>query len=404
MNSRITTEEINLLKLLKMSLISEGSEDEAVSYDYESLLAMARKHSVLSLMYDKVVSSKGLPEHIKKDIEAVSVRTVRQSYRLAFLSKALVDLFNENGIDALVLKGCCIAAYYPVPELRKSGDVDLLINPDDLKLACKLLETNGFVVNEEQHANHHIGFQSPDQIEVELHTMLTEPFDNVGINKYLEKMVGKITELRVEKDVMGISVPTLKEGYFVYQLLLHMLQHFLRSGFGLKLLSDWVVFWNHQISEETKSDYISLVSESGLKGFSDMVTAVCIYTLGLRKEQVSFMFKGENIPTEEKAEQFIYEILEAGEFGKSSKDRMVVMRGTGFFDYFREFHHQMRLNFPRAGKVFVLWPILWFITLVRFLVNNRKIRNISTSAIFKKAHARSKLMEDIKLFEIENDL
>lgn len=76
---------------------------------------------------------------------------------------------------------------------------------------------------------------------------------------------------------------------------------------------------------------------------------------------------------------------------------MVMMRGTGLLDYIREFHHQMHLNFPKAGKCFLVWPVLWVITLVKFLYNNRKVRNISTKEILKEAKRRSKLMEKIKI-------
>ena len=92
------------------------------------------------------------------------------------------------------------------------------------------------------------------------------------------------------------------------------------------------------------------------------------------------------------------EILEAEEFGKSSKDRMVALRGSSLTDYVREFHHQMHLNFPKAGKCFLLWPALWVITLERFLRNNRKLRRVSTLDVMRKAGERGRIMRELKLF------
>ena len=92
------------------------------------------------------------------------------------------------------------------------------------------------------------------------------------------------------------------------------------------------------------------------------------------------------------------EIFEAEEFGHSSKDRMVVLRGTGLMDYAREFHHQMKLTYPKASRCIVLYPALWVMTLCGFLYRNRKVRGTSSRAIMKKAHKRSKLMEQIHLF------
>lgn len=98
-------------------------------------------------------------------------------------------------------------------------------------------------------------------------------------------------------------------------------------------------------------------------------------------------------------EGFFHEILEAEEFGKSAGNRMVTLRGVRFRDFCREFHHQMCLNFPKASKCFLIWPVLWCITLVRFLRNNKKIRNQSTWSILKKARNRSREMEQLHLFE-----
>lgn len=399
MSDYLIKEERILLTLLKEVLNNNDAEAHGLSeVDWTQFFSIAEKHAVLPLLYD-CLQELTIPDKFKVYLKTISLRTVQQSYRLAFFTRELVELFEQHEIFCVALKGVCASVDYPVPELRKSGDVDLLIEPDKLNEAEMLLEQRGFIKSEEQHANHHVAYYSPEGIEVELHTMITEPFDNGAVNAFLEKLVSECKDNCLVKDVMGIPIKTLEDAYFAYQLLLHMLQHFLRAGFGLKLLCDWVTFWNVQISEQSKKDYLRLVKESKLKGFSDVITAVCVYELGLDGENVSFMFAEEHMPSRKVAEEFIREILEAEEFGNSTNDRMVIMRGTKPVDYMREFHHQMQLNYPKAGRVFIIWPFTWAITLVRFLINNKKVRNTSAKEVLKKAHARSKLMKNISLFQ-----
>jgi hypothetical protein len=193
---------------------------------------------------------------------------------------------------------------------------------------------------------------------------------------------------------MGVSIPRLADGEQAYALLLHMLHHFLGSGFGLKLLCDWVVFWNNDHRQETKDRYLCMVRDCGLEGFSDMVTAVCVRYLGLAPEKLAVA-----MPAEQDMETFLQEILDAGEFGRDEKDRMVALRGTGPVAYVREFHHQMHLNYPRAGNFFLCWPVLWVFTLLRFLRNNRTIRHVSALALLRKARQRSHLTKKMRLFE-----
>ncbi len=393
----VSENEKRLLKLIKESILplEEKSLIEVLDKDaWNELLTIAEKHSVLSLMYDSLEQEQSIPESWKKKYETVAKQIVMQQYRLLFLSKYLVDILQQKGIKVAVLKGVGMGSYYPVPELRKSGDVDLLLlNPSQADVLKEVLLENDFWVKEEQLALHHVTFETKSGIEIEVHTILAEPFDNQKINKYLDVLL-KSGQCKTEmRNVMGIELPVLTKPYYAFELLLHMLQHFLRSGFGLKLLCDWVMFWQEETTQEDKDCYLKLVNDAGIKPFSDVITNVCVKYLGLEYKDVSWMDLGEDSPVKE----LMREIFDAEEFGKSHEKRMVMMRGTGLKDYVREFHHQMNLNYPKAGRCFLLWPILWIITLVKFIYNNRMIRNISTKQILKEAKRRSKLMEKIKM-------
>lgn len=398
-----------LLELLKDSLADDKEKIEGVGQElsvklqteseinWDKLLMTARQHSVLSLLYPMCEEENcRMPKLVQDAVQKATVSATKQSYRLLFLSKFLVYRLQEAGISVVLLKGVATASYYPVAEYRKSGDVDLLLlDGDNLETCSRILTDCGCVKKESQDALHHVTFMAEGGIEIELHTLLAEPFDNRKINKYLEKIVLQCAGQVQQKEIMGIFLPILKDGYHAFELLLHMLQHFLRAGFGLKLLCDWVVFWNQEHSIEECELYLKLVNESGMKGFSDMVTLVCCQYLGLNRSNVAWMGWDSTLDIEE----FMREVLEAEEFGRSASDRMVVLRGSGLWDYVREFHHQMRLSFPKAGKCFLCWPVLWLITFVRFVKNNRKVRNVSTKEVFSKASERSKIIQQMNLWK-----
>ncbi len=387
----LSSEERCLFALIRESLAGERAAEE-VSQKWNSLCHIAMRHGVLPLLYDALADRESLSEGKRAVAADAAQKTVRQSYRILFLCKYLIGRLEEAKIPVALLKGVGTASFYPVPELRKTGDVDLLLtDPALLERADQILKDCGCSVSEMQPSLHHIVYER-DGIEIELHTMLAEPFDNGRINQYLTDKLSDCGRNVVRADCMGVSLPILNTGYHAFELLLHMLQHFLRSGFGLKLLCDWVVFWNRDKEERKK--YLALVEESGLRGFSDMVTLLCCVYLGLKRERVEWM----QIIGDYDVSVFLREILEAEEFGKSASDRMVTMRGDGVEDYVREFHHQMCLNYPRGSRCVLLWPALWAVTLVRFLVNNRRIRRVSARSILKKAGQRSRMMEQLHLW------
>ncbi|MCH5337582.1 MAG: nucleotidyltransferase family protein [Acetatifactor sp.] len=394
----ISAEEKYLLSLLRESLTFENDSEtsKVTRLDWDKLCSIAQRHSVLPLLYDTLTEKEDLPEKVHKTTERLAKGAVSQSYRLLFLSKYLVGKMEAAGLSVVLLKGVATASFYPIPELRKSGDVDLLLlDKTCLKQVCGILQDCGCVRSEEQHALHHIVYCTKEGIEIEIHTMLAEPFDSQEINRYMQEKLPDCRRNIRRVTCMGVELPMLDTGYHAYELLLHMLQHFLWAGFGLRLLCDWVVFWNRETEAEEREKYLRLVRESRVKGFSDIVTLFCCTYLGLSQERVAWM----EITGKYDLDIFLREIMEAEEFGNSAADRMVTLRNNSLGAYVREFQHQMHLNFPRAGRYFPLWPGLWLVTLIRFLRNNRKIRRVSARAVLKKAGQRSRVMEQIQLWK-----
>lgn len=395
MNVTFSEEEKYLLELLKAAL--NGKQPLLLQNEQivlQKVLIDAKKHAVLSVLYD-VLQQVSLTEEQNVLLDNTCRQIVVQNYRLLFLTKYLVEQLAANQIKAVVLKGVSTASWYPVPELRKSGDVDLLLPKwENMQKVSAILKATGFMEKKEQHANYHLEFISQEGITVEVHTDFTEQFANKQINNSMEKQVKECFAFIVSESVMGIELPMLSKEYHAYELLLHMLHHFTTSGFGLKLLCDWVVCWKQEWTKEEKDAFQQLVKDSKIMSFTEGVTEVCVKYLGLKKEHFAWEYSEEDIPTEE----LLREILEAEEFGGSDNNRMVMLNGTGPVAYIKEFHHQMKLNFPKTGKCFLLWPVLWIATLVRFLRNNRTVRNTSAGAVLKEAKRRSELMKQLKLF------
>lgn len=393
--------EIILLKRLRKSLNpierKEETLEPGVKYDMRGLLETAKKHAVLPLLFDAYENEKGVPSEFGQILSRSASVTVRSNYRLLFLTKYVTHVLQEEGIRAIVLKGAATASYYPSPELRKSGDVDILIPREESFLrAVEILKKEGFTERGEQDALHHIELVNDEGICVEVHSILAEPFESKKMNHFLETLLPEYEEHVMENDSWGVSFYQPEDAYHAFYLVVHMLQHFLRAGFGLKYLCDWVVFWNREVTREEKDTFLRLVKESGTEGFVAVLTETCVKYLGLKRKNAAFMLGG--FDARELAEDFMKDILASGEFGHDKRQRMVAMRGTGIDAYAREFHHQMHLNYPKVGKVFLLWPFLWGMTLLRFLYNNRAVRGVRGRDILKEAGKRSRLIDRMKLF------
>lgn len=407
-SEELKKEERQLLALLRKAF-GEEKENESLflkeDSDWERLLALAKEHAVLSFLYDVCKHEETVPKWVLEKMQQAAYITAVSNYRLLFLTKHIYELLEENEIQTIVLKGISTASLYPVPEMRKSGDVDMLLcDGSQLEEACQILEREGYVRNQIQEANHHMELKNKEGISIELHSCLTEAFESRRMNQYMEHLLWEFTQQRQENVSWGFSFCELQPAYHAFYLILHMLQHYLRAGFGLKLLCDWVVFWEKEarLSQKQKQIFQRLIRGSKTEGFVCLMSAVCMDKLGLCRDRVSFFMDAASIEIEkELVDLFTLEIFAAGEFGHRDTARMVAMTKTGLQAYIREFHHQMQLNYPESGKIWLLWPFLWLLTFVRFVHNNKK-RQISGREILQAAAKRSTITAKMNLFDFKD--
>ena len=143
------------------------------------------------------------------------------SYQLG-VQEDIVGMMAKNGINTLVLKGTHTAQYYPKPELREFGDLDLYFydkHDEADMVAAKRLRVS--VGNE---AHHHSKYNYRG-VTVESHYDFLNthyPPSNRSYEKMLKEQVGTAT-------------------FEVLFLLRHMAGHFAASRITLRDLTDWVL-------------------------------------------------------------------------------------------------------------------------------------------------------------------
>ena len=54
-----------------------------------------------------------------------------------------------HGTIIVILKGTSAAQYYPYPEYRTMGDIDIMTRREDYDIACKQLMDNGYTMLKE---------------------------------------------------------------------------------------------------------------------------------------------------------------------------------------------------------------------------------------------------------------
>ena len=319
-------------------------------------------------------------------------------YQIEQFTRRIADLFDANNISYILLKGISLAAFYPVPEYRKLGDVDIYINDKEMfNRASALLLANGYTKDDEI-SDHHQGYlykipQTRRTMLLELHYRIVGLYQYAPANKIVDAVFASGAFIPIIQKVNDRSYPVLPPTEYTFYMIHHMLKHYLYSGFGSRLLCDFSFYLGHNY---TDIDFVKIhtwCEESKILHLYEIILETCRIYLGLPETIDSKIHYNKN-----DCEAFITQLLEDGDVSPNNGPTLV---GSGsykkinFLTYFKEGHLQMHVRFPKLGKCPLLWPILWLITLVCFLYNNRTIRNMSlaqTLRSFKQDNQKSKLL------------
>lgn len=116
--------------------------------DWGRLAELARRHQVEPFVYEAIQAAdceNRLPGEVRTQLLLEYHKTgMRNAYVRKRLGEAL-DEASRKGIRVMLLKGAVLAyGYYPRPELRALGDIDLLIREEDFRGLRGVLELFGY--------------------------------------------------------------------------------------------------------------------------------------------------------------------------------------------------------------------------------------------------------------------
>lgn len=373
---------------------TQTSSNITISQDVSiSLINLAQTQSSLPFLLPYIKDS-SLLTNIKYQTKLMMLNY----YQIEQFTRRIADLFDTNNISYILLKGISLAAFYPVPEYRQLGDVDIYINDKEMfNRANALLLANGYTKDDEI-SDHHQGYlykvpQTGRTMILELHYRIVGLYQYAPVNKIVDDVFAANTFSPVMQTVNDRNYPVLPPTEYTFYMIHHMLKHYLYSGFGIRLLCDFSFYLEHNY---TDIDFVKIhtwCEESKILHLYEIILETCRIYLGLPETIDSKIHYNKN-----DCEAFITQLLEDGDVSQNNGSALV---GSGsyekinFLTYFKEGHLQMHVRFPKLGKCPLLWPILWLITFACFLYNNRTIRNMSliqTLRSFKQDNQKSKLL------------
>ncbi|QTE75003.1 nucleotidyltransferase family protein [Clostridiales bacterium FE2010] len=282
-----------------------------------------------------------------------------------------------------ILKGTSAAKYYPNPEYRTLGDIDIITKREDYINACSMLLDNGYyeiTKQEEKKHGRHRSFVK-DGICVEVHFFFSLINDTKKAQILDDLIIQNITPIHV--------LPDLINGLVILE---HIGQH-LEQGLGFRQIIDWMMYVDKCLPDDKWSDFMNLTEQIGLKNLAIVATRMCEMYLGLSQHDWC-KDADENLCT-----QLMNYVFNCGNFGnKRTSDSDI---GENAFVIARSPKATLRLlqdrglvNWKATQKYGFLRPFAWIYQLGRYISRGLDRENASKKIRkeFKAARNRNKML------------
>lgn len=220
-------------------------DDQVTAEDLKQVVVLAQMHHVLPMIFEAVYNCPAaalepemMAECRKATLQAVMGQTVKTEEFLELYSG-----LRSRGVTPLVVKGLVCRNLYPRPDYRDSSDEDVLCGELGFKSCHKAMIVLGMEPCSSDLESYEVPYRKGDGLlYIELHkTLFPGDSDIFGdCNRIFENSFDHPAQITVN----GVPVYTLDWSEHMLYLILHAFKHFLHSGFGIRQVSDMVLFAN----------------------------------------------------------------------------------------------------------------------------------------------------------------
>ena len=217
----MTREKEYFIHLLAGFLNGEAPKPMAV--DWTKIFELADKHSVQAIVSQQIKSlpAEAAPQGKLKSMFNQQIGRTIQAYDKRLEAIAVLEsFFCDSKTDYMFVKGACISRYYPVPEYRTGGDIDVIVRDIDFGSVVRLLRNQWQVKD-----NSNVAVLTVNDVEVEVHSACSIR------GQYFDDIFALAEQIEEHKYQLGMYHQLL-------YVLRHIGKHLSHSGAGVRMLMD----------------------------------------------------------------------------------------------------------------------------------------------------------------------
>ena len=325
---------------------------------WNKLFDIACKQTLQGIAYAGIEK---LPKEQRPDSELlikwyhITLNIKKKNKELTRASIKVSEKFEKEGFRNCILKGQGIAQYYPDPELRLPGDIDIW-----LEGGCdKVIEYVRNITPDCKPKYHHVDFNVLNGIDIEAHyrpTWMYNPFNNRRLQRFFAKRSDTEFTHTVGTNTGRLHTPTAT--FNMVFIPVHIFRHLFDEGIGMRQILDYYFVMQQKEWQSERATCINALWEAGVLRFTKALMYVMQQMFALDEEQMIVD------PDERYGKLLMREILLAGNFGKQDARFKSAQRGYNA----QHLKNQLRRSFILIGHypsetiwnpLFKIWHTFW---------------------------------------------
>lgn len=236
----------------------------------------------------------------------------RRTHRLLDSSVAeAFSLLTGAGITPVLLKGQAYARAYPDPTLRQCGDIDIYVGEDSYRRAYEASRRFGWESDlrftpSEKHYGCHLG-----DVKIELHRCSALFTSKKVHGLFTRWSTAQLTGGQRSITIGGESVNVPTPIFDVVFSFVHLFNHFIQKGVGLRQVCDWTMLLHTRASYIDRQELERLLKDFRLLRAWRIFTPLAVDILGLPPQECPLYAPQYR----QKASMILSFIMREGNFG-----------------------------------------------------------------------------------------
>ena len=283
-------------KILRAALWGDSVEVPEGFSQWSVVMKFAKNQALMGLVTDVLLTRteirESLPAKFVERLQDIPMTNVGMHSQMNMTLQLLVLTLRKEGIDPVLLKGQGLSRYYPIPELRQCGDIDIYVGEENYEKAYDAILPIVSKIEDKSKIWSSMHFDATiGSVMVEVHQKADKMYSRRNEKLYREFMLEGLSHSLCAVRFGEVDVLTPNDTYNAFYVFYHLWRHFSTSGVGLRQFCDWACFLHTHVGKLDLPYLKKMLEDLGFMKPWQVFGCFIVKDLGLPEKEFPFYNK-----------------------------------------------------------------------------------------------------------------